>query len=239
MAISPITAQVGRSKVQPKAKTGLCEIRGTIRNVCQYARVRITINDSQTKFLPVNIIIPPGTQEKHYNIPVPCNNEANAWYNLFIHYQKQIGIESSHQYSLGKEISGGTYGRTVIVKGDNPVKTVGVFDLGQRRNSGILLEEMRTDRDNYAFGDVVQLIIRTTIKGPGAAMEEADYTIDVSCGGLNFDVKRDKMTVRAGQQTTVQLPIHHTFYSRGVNDILLKVQTSEYDFSCHKLIRID
>jgi hypothetical protein len=238
LGVSLQPAQVRQTQIQPKVKTGLCEIRGTIRGVSPYAQVMITINDSHTKFLPVNIIIPPGTQEQHYSIPVPCNNDANAWYNLFFHYQKQIGIELNHQYSPGKEISGGGYGKTVIVKGDKPVYTVGVIDLGQWRNSGILLEEMRTDRDTYAFGDVVQLIVRTTIKGLGAATEEADYTVTVSCGGISLIVKQDKMTVQAGQQTTVQLPIHHTFYSRGVNDILLRVQTSEYDFSCRKTVRI-
>jgi len=238
-AVFPIHAQVKQLK-EVKAKPNFCEVRGTIRNVCQYARVSITINDSHVRWLPVHIIIPPGTTEQDFRIPVPCNDEANPWYNLFIHYQKQIGLESIKQYSPGKCIPCRGYGIDVIVKADSPIKTFErAFDFGKYRNSGILLEEMRTDRDNYVFGDVVRLIIRMTIKGPGSAMEEADYTVSISSSGFEFELKKDKTTVRAGQPTIIEIPIHHTYYSRGDNNISLNVQTSEYNFSANKMIRID
>jgi len=223
-----------------EAKSVVCEIRGIIKNVYKYARVMITISDNRARFLPVRIIIPPGTKEQDFSISVPCNDEANPYYNLFIHYQKQIGIESLHQYSFpGIEMSDEAYGTNVIVKADNPVKKFRAFDFEQYRNSGILLEEIRTDRENYTFGDVVHLIIRMMIKGPGAAMEEAEYIVSVSGDGFEFEVKRDKATVRAGQPTTIDVPIHHRYYSRGTNNISLKVQTSEYNFSANKMIRID
>jgi len=235
LAVYSIIAQVKQPKIKAEAKANFCEIRGTVRNVCEYARLMITIRDSHANFLPTRIIIPPETNEQDFNIPVPCNNEANRWYELIMLYQKQIGLESVKQFSPGK-----AYYQSFTVTAANQIKTFErAFDFGQYRNSGILLEEMRTDRDDYVFGDVVHLVIRMTIKGPGAAREEADYTVSISGGGLEFELKRDKTAVQAGQPTIIQVPIHHTYYSRGANNISLKVQTSEYNFSANKMIRID
>ncbi len=238
-----LTLKVVRADVSPERASGreiyatatqrikieaepLCEVRGTVVNVPDYIKLQIWVYAEFRK-----IDVAPGTRRFDFNFP---RKRCDVSTKLHYDYRREYGLESAPKLSP-PYIS--TYIQAFTV--DLPPATQDKVFTDVTRDfshltSGIFLKDkdMRTDRPSYTFGDVISLIFQTYVKGPTGTSnkEKGTYTVTVSSGGLSYESKRDEIEVSAGEEKTITVLIHHSFYSRGRNIIKLNIQTPDYNF---------
>ncbi len=224
--------QLKQKKLTPTYKLAQCEVRGTVVNVPDYIKLQINLFDAHVRGVG-GLRVPPNTSRQTFAFPVACSAEEYGWYTLHYVYNRKCGVNSWSTHKTAFVPPDSHYGIHIIVRGENKVYTDPERDFSRLCTSGILLEEIKTDRPSYSFGDVVNLVFTTTVKGPvryKRVSENANYVITVIAGGLSHEVKRDELTVWFRERKTVTVPIHHTYYSRGRNQIRLHVESSEYNF---------
>lgn len=227
----------------PSYLSGPCSVQGSILNLPDYLKMMVHMNaDTPSgKTELARYRIEPGTARFDLNISgLACDAPPGLRHNyrLYYNYGRAYGRADEPRYtSWVRAVDYGypaQYGVRVSMTDAQRVFTDITRDFSQLSHSGILVEDISTDRPSYRFGDIVTLRVTTSIRGPRGltpAVEEAEYVVTTQAGGLEFEAGRGTLSVTAGTPVTTAIKIHHSKYSRGSNGIHVKIKGLDYEWS--------
>ncbi len=219
----------------PLAET--CVVRGTIRYVPSYLKLKVSLRDVTTSVGSFDVMPNTSVHDFHFD-NLACTKPPNSQktYSLHYRYYRQYGLESSPRWSSGAWAYADTsYGLRVVVSPTNRVFTDVPRFFNNLATSGVLVRRLETDKSEYQFGDVIRLTFSGVITGatlPGTTRtERARYRVIAHSAGLTTEIENGTFDVTLGHELTKSVSIYHSSYSRGSIRIELVITGDDYNFT--------
>jgi len=217
------------------ALRGGCSIRGMVRNLPSYLRLKVFVNE-QTRTVAEQEVAPGTTGQAFRFDGLRCNRPGGEVrvHHLFYRIRRAYGDPAAPRWGESRDAFSygypGAYGLPVNLTTAKPQYDDGVRDLAAVAASGLLIDGLHSDQASYRMGDPIEVDFDARVQGPAGVVESATYAVTVRAGGFEQEVQRGRLDVAAGAVAHTRVRIHHSRYSRGRVVIELAVDGDDYHY---------